>query len=405
MAADLVHSTVSKVLRQKEKFLFPHDGSQSPVKKSKGKFPDIERALANWAKNESRKYALTDSMIREKARFFATTVGSNESQSKLNSTVWLEKFKQKNNLVGGRLKKSPIDPRQILHEDGINIVDSSTTSASHTSAEMSPLSADDTSPISSDSSHGTAKHDLPEAIFDISGSGYQQYHHHHHHQQSQNNSSLSAGYTGIAGALPLLSSPASPQLTHAHAVSLYSSEIDNRLPPLGSNFSRPRSQTVPNLNFEPANSLKTDTSNEITPKLPDPSVMNMLEPSSEEKSGLSSPFDAVKRNNSFPSISPNKDMSTHLPHMPKSEATSPAISPIVSPTHHEARRALELVMAFFQSQPVGIVEPNEYMTMGKLMQKLELTHSPDGMSLPGGLHRIDEEEGQRVTKKRSIHSL
>lgn len=30
-------STVSKVLRQKEKFLYPNDGSQSPVKQTKGK--------------------------------------------------------------------------------------------------------------------------------------------------------------------------------------------------------------------------------------------------------------------------------------------------------------------------------------------------------------------------------
>src|SRR5437764_6291750 len=99
-------STVSKVLRQKEKYLFPDDGSRSPVKRSKGKFPDIERALSVWAKN-SQKHGIhvTDSMIKEKARFFATTVGNSESHLKANSTSWLEKFKQKNNLAGAKGSK------------------------------------------------------------------------------------------------------------------------------------------------------------------------------------------------------------------------------------------------------------------------------------------------------------
>jgi Tc5 transposase DNA-binding domain len=338
-------------------------------------------------------------MIREKARFFAATVGNNESQSKLNSTSWLERFKLKNNLVGGRLKKSPTDSRPVFHEDGITVVDSSTTSASHTSAEMSPMSPDDISPTTSDSSQGTARHDISDGFFDFAGSDYR-----HAHSQSVN--SLTTGYSGMSGASLLVSSPNSPQLADAGGVSPFSPDGSNRLPPLGSNFSRPRSQTVPNLNLEPGAMPKTDLSDEITPKLSDPSVMtNMLE-SPEEKPTISNPFDAMKRTNSLPGVYTNRDNSMQPPPIPKSETASPVVSPISSPTQQEARRALELVMAFFQSQPIGVVEPNEYMTMGKLMQKLELAQSPDGTpSLPGGLHRIDEEEGQRVTKKRSIRSL
>ncbi|KAI4120628.1 MAG: hypothetical protein LQ347_007065, partial [Umbilicaria vellea] len=84
--------TVSKVLRQKDKYLFPDDGSRSPIKRSKGKFPDIERALSNWARNHQRQgLPLNDSIIRDKARFFATTVGSSDSHAKVNSSSWLEK--------------------------------------------------------------------------------------------------------------------------------------------------------------------------------------------------------------------------------------------------------------------------------------------------------------------------
>ena len=73
------------MLRQKEKYLFPDDGSRSPIKRSKGKFPDIERALSVWAKNTRKQgITLTDVMIREKARFFATSLGISDSQFKAN---------------------------------------------------------------------------------------------------------------------------------------------------------------------------------------------------------------------------------------------------------------------------------------------------------------------------------
>ena len=68
------NSTVSKVLRQKEKYLSMDDGNRSPIKRSKGRVPDIEKALSNWARNYQRAgHPLTDAMIREKAHFFATT--------------------------------------------------------------------------------------------------------------------------------------------------------------------------------------------------------------------------------------------------------------------------------------------------------------------------------------------
>ena len=43
-----------------------------------------------------------------------------------------------------------------------------------------------------------------------------------------------------------------------------------------------------------------------------------------------------------------------------------------SPTSEDARRALEVVMAFIQHQPSGVVDPQEFMTMCKLMEKLQV---------------------------------
>ncbi|KAH7082106.1 hypothetical protein FB567DRAFT_630541 [Paraphoma chrysanthemicola] len=70
------------------------------------KFPDIERALANWARNHQRQgLPLSDAIIKDKARFFAQTVGNSDSYLKANSTSWLEMFKQKNHLMGARSRK------------------------------------------------------------------------------------------------------------------------------------------------------------------------------------------------------------------------------------------------------------------------------------------------------------
>jgi hypothetical protein len=79
------------------------------VKRAKGKFPDIERALSNWVRNNQKKgLPLTDAAIKEKARFFATTVGNNESHLKTSSASWLEKFKQKNGIGGAKLTRRDI---------------------------------------------------------------------------------------------------------------------------------------------------------------------------------------------------------------------------------------------------------------------------------------------------------
>jgi hypothetical protein len=62
-------------------------------------------------------------------------------------------------------------------------------------------------------------------------------------------------------------------------------------------------------------------------------------------------------------------------------------------------------MSYFEHQPAGLAA-QEYLTIGKLMERLEIAKSQSG-SLFSGLPRIDEHEdiAPRVTKKRSIHNL
>jgi hypothetical protein len=61
-------------------------------------------------------------------------------------------------------------------------------------------------------------------------------------------------------------------------------------------------------------------------------------------------------------------------------------------------------MNYFQHQPAGL-QAQEYVTIGKLMERLELAKAQYN-PLIGGLARIDEhEDSPRITKKRSIHNL
>ena len=59
-----------------------------------------------------------------------------------------------------------------------------------------------------------------------------------------------------------------------------------------------------------------------------------------------------------------------------------------SPTQDDARRALEVVLTFCQHQRSGLVDQQESMAMGKLMEKLRLQAG----GYPGNLQCIPEQE-------------
>jgi hypothetical protein len=64
------------------------------------------------------------------------------------------------------------------------------------------------------------------------------------------------------------------------------------------------------------------------------------------------------------------------------------------------------VWSFFQYQPAGTLEPDEYATIGKLIAKLKLSYSPDGTPvLPGRIYPVDGSLSPRVSKKRMIDGI
>ncbi|KAL8684569.1 MAG: hypothetical protein Q9224_006266 [Gallowayella concinna] len=385
-------STVSKVLRLKEKYLHPDDGSRSPIKRSKGKFPDIERAVSNWAKNHQRQgLPLNNEMIRDKARMFATTVGSSDCVTKVNSPSWLEKFKQKNGLLGASLP----DPSEGGDSDMVQPPD--LPSGEQTPNALSPISP-------AENRSDSAEIDVPK---DGNVNGYTDFHPNFRRTHSESNNCLGSYFTDDSNDLPStfspdLHSPTSPFFSPLSSCGPSPSIPSQtpRLPKLLPADARPRRQTFPTISSAPSY---------ITPPAsataePVPTIQ--LFQQSMVSSTLTSPMEEMED----PTLNLDSTMQQqqqqqqhhhhhHHHHSPSSMAPPPNPSSSVSPpnsppSQDEARRALEIVMTFFQSQPAAAVDPQDYITMGKLMEKLKLR----GEGLKGLM-------GASGGRKRNIHSL
>ena len=391
-------STVSKVLRQREKYLFPEDRSLSPVKRTKGKFPDIERALSNWAKNYQKKgLPLTDALIKEQARFFATTVGNNESHVKTNSSSWLEKFKQKNGL--GKLTRRASETN--ISDSGSLNPDSAGPSATQTPNGISPTSANglpSPSPLSASKSDEDLKSDGMNGYFNQGNGGYR-------HSNSQSTTSLSSVYTDT-GPSSFSGGPTSPTTPFTFSPDNHSSWMlgqHSRLPLPGNNFQRPRSQTFPTLGIDPT-FISAHSQDPLTPKY--------SMPATAPSSALDSPIHELPNNpySLDQTISPhplhhsssNGSMAPPSSNTPVTSLHSPpASSAPGSPTQDDARRALDTLLNFFQQSQPGIVDQNDYLTILKLTDKLHLQQSGGSANkpLPGGLHRIAETDCELAAPK------
>ncbi|PQE13133.1 centromere binding b protein [Rutstroemia sp. NJR-2017a BBW] len=414
-------STVSKVLRQREKYLFPEDRALSPVKRAKGKFPDIERALSNWVRNSQKQgIPLTDAAIKEKAKFFATTVGNNESHIKTNSTSWLEKFKQKNGIGGLRRRASETNIHSISERMSLGI-DPKQGSRAHTPNGISPASPNGISsphPLASAKSSEDLRshvHDSLNSYFEFSRTN------NYKHSNSQSTTSLSSAFTDTAPS-SFSGGPTSPTTPFAfspdgttgswmpsqHArvpqsvnggnngnngehLMNHGMDADNP----ASNFQRPRSQTFPTLAIDPS-FISSQGNEPVTPKfnLSDTAPSSAVE-SPVHELGPAFTLDSAISPRSLHHSSSNSSMAPPPASLtPISGLQSPPhISAPSSPTQDDARRALDTLLNFFQQAPNGLVDQNEYMTVLKLTEKLRLQQNTPG-PLPGGLHRISEQEGE-----------
>ena len=409
----LLSSTVSKVLRQKDKYLSIDDGSKSPIKRTKGKFPDIERALSNWARNHQRQgFPLSDSIIRDKARFFANTVGSSESHAKVNSNSWLEKFKQKNHLLGAKPRK-PSDANDSDSNRGLNTDSQSGSQTPNGVSPISPSNAGSGSPMSPSRSGDGLKTESPNSYIDLS-TNYR----HVHSQSATSSASCFSDITAPSSFSPGPTSPTSPFFSpdsNCGASPFLPSQQSRLMTMSNSDTVRPRSQTFPKVAIEPSFISLPESREPLTPKYLDqkmaapalgtplddvPEQALRFEPSvyhSQSQHGTY--LEGSSQDGSPASMGPPRLPATGLPSPNASNISSPIGSP---PSQDEARRALEIVMNFLRRQPSGLVHSQEYKAIENLMEKLTL-HGTLG-ELPGGMHSMHFEE-KESGRKRSIHSL
>lgn len=386
-------STVSKVLRQREKYLFPEDRALSPVKRSKGKFPDIERALSSWAKKQQMQgKSLSDVEIREKARLFAAGTGNNDGHLKTNSTSWLEKFKQKHGLGGAKLirraSETNISDRSSLNPE------SAGGSASQTPNGISPTSPGELpspSPLSATKSNEELKSDFKAANLDSylefgqGNGGYR-------HSNSQSTTSLSSAFTDTAPS-SFSGGPASPTTPFTFSSDNSGSWMpsqQSRLPNPGNNFQRPRSQTFPMLGIDPSFMSQQQNNEPLTPKYNHPetapssaldSPMHELPPPFGLDSAISSP--PLHHSSSNGSMAPPSG--TPIIGL---QSTPGSTSIPGSPTQDDARRALDTLLSFFNQTAPGLADNQEYAAVVRLTEKLRLQSNS---SLPGRLHSIAEQ--------------
>lgn len=92
------------------------------------------------------------------------------------------------------------------------------------------------------------------------------------------------------------------------------------------------------------------------------------------------------------------------PPLPKSAEMSPISSPI-SPAEDDNIKALHTIKKLLEEHP-GVADSDDYIAIGKLMEKLKLLRSPTVTpQLPGGMHPVDILDSPRNSKKRTIMGI
>jgi hypothetical protein len=327
----------------------------------------------------------------------------------VNSSVWLEKFKQKNQLLGAKASKGA---HAAESDPGLN---PESKSGSETPNGISPVSPGPVHPGSPDLSQDDLKSESPTGYIDFAN---------YRHTYSQSATSLISSYSDntfmstFSGDVRSPTSPFfSPESSCGPSPCIPSPQ--SRLPALASAASiRPRRGTFPTISPDQSylslpDAAEPPTAKYLQPPMAAPPLESPLEemdePLADVEAGMLRPSQQATSINS-PNLSQTPVASMAPPPHPTSNASPPVggpsggLSPRGTPSQDDARRALEVLMTFFKHQPSG-VDPQEYITMGKLMEKLKLQST----SLPGGMHAMGV--GERgdgalpINRKRSIHSL
>ncbi|KAH0830892.1 hypothetical protein FOPE_02000 [Fonsecaea pedrosoi] len=371
-------STVSKILRQRDKYMNPQskEESVSPIKKNKAKLPDFEKTLTNWVKNQQKKgLPITDEDLRKQAQVFSF---SRSDQAVVSSADWLEKFKRKN-----RLNALKADPDSTF-------VDSSSTSLSHTPHDGSPASSNGLvsppmSAIEEQIEEPSVKIETNNEFFDF-GDGKSTYTPQPRLDREETSESVI--------------SPMSVEMARSDQDGIdMLEEADDTMGP----SNRQRSQTyshAPNS----GTASRPSSSGHNRPSLPVRSLTatTVTVTTAEQRPTAIDPRQMMKRHKSVPDIHYPEQVrfsAMHPPPLPRSADASPISNP-VTPAEEDIIRALHATKTLLEQNP-AVAEPDDYLAIGKLIQKIKALR-PTAPILPGGMHPIDIMDSPRISKKRTI---
>lgn len=345
----------------------PKEEVTSPGKKPKVKLPDVEKTLSNWARNQQKRgLPITTDELRKQVHIF--TSGRSDQQT-YTTTEWLENF-QKRHLQGSSRSSGREDTAE--------------TSTSHSETlDNSPTSSNGlvSPPMSAIEDSGPRRIGRSEDVFDF---------------DYEHSPSLPHGFSSDANvSSEALISPLTPEISRdymsAHYVEDSSAEAA---------FPRQRSMTLPHLTTGSAS--RPTSSDTSLPPLPVRAMTNIQ----EHRQASIDPRQTMKRHKSVPDIHDTEIVrysTMQPPPLPRSADISPVSIPN-SPLHQdETIRALHNIKKLLEQSDVA--EPDDYVMIGKLMEKLKLlkSRSPTGTpALPGGLHHIDMIDSPRLSKKRTM---
>jgi hypothetical protein len=352
----------------------PKEDTISPSKKSKAKLPDFEKTLTNWVRNQQRKgQPITDEDLRKQAQVFSF---SRSDQAVVSSRDWLEKFKRKNRLVP---RKSDADSA---------LLESSTTSLTQTPLDGSPESSDELpspamsmSAIEEATDESDIKIESNQDFFDF-GEGKRTF-----------DSASAVDEDGATSAL----SPRSLVLRRGEQDDI---ELLEGVEEAAGSASRQRSQTYSHASSH-ASGSRPSSSGQGRQALPVRSLTSSSGAGDSRPTAID-PRQMMKRHKSVPDIHYPDQVrfsSMQPPPLPRSADTSP-ISVPSSPAEDENIRALHAIKTLLEQNPT-VAEPDDYLAIGKLMQKLKLLR-PSAPLLPGGMHPMDIMDSPRISKKRTI---
>ncbi|KAL2271653.1 hypothetical protein VTJ83DRAFT_1024 [Remersonia thermophila] len=392
-------STVSKVLRNKDKYLnMDNERSSSPVKRTvtKGKGVNIEKTLLNYVqRNKSKGVPVTRESLKEKLRLF-NSAAAGDPLIESTTSAWIDKFMTKYNIGTGtgtgrllrRASETSI-PNSVRSSGSPSF--SSSQPPSQPQSAISPASPSghlSPSPLSANKSD-EEKDGVGSLIgFNMDGA--------YKHSASQSTTSLTTAFSDAATpSFP--GSAVSPTTPFSFSpdpnVGAFLSGDQARQGPLHGTpgFQRPRSQTFPTLDLEYMN--QSQSTEPATPKFQVPSTA----PSSALESSASGPAFAFDQTVSPPQLRHSSSTgsiagrSTTTPLTSSAAGTSPN-----SPTQEDARKAADTLLSFI-TQAAGFVDQNEYYTLMRLTEKLRLHQSQLPKAIPtgmGGLSQIPEGDSE-----------